>query len=672
MKKLFQYIAFFMAAFTLASCSDFLEKNSPSEQTDDNVWNSVFYTGLRVNKLYGDMGRDETYSQYIPIVWGLNSDCELVDALGPSNTANSTREYGNMNYNADASWVNISKLWDAMYAIIEDANLNIQGIRNGSIYNGEESSDKTAMKRYLGESLTIRAMIYADLIRFFGDIPMKFEPSKPDLSNVYLGKTDRDEIMDKLIEDLEEAVELLPWAGETSTYTTEHVTKGYAHALLAQIALTRAGYAIRETSKSGQGYETATYSDPTYPTQRPGYAERQELYELALRHLSAVITSGRHNLNPSVEDQWSKINSRTLDQTYRENMFEIPMGLDVSGELGYTIGVRVNGATSLFGAKGNSTGKMKLTAPFMFSYDENDMRRDITCSMTQLKNVTTEKGDTVQEQMLANVPFEIYVGKWDIFKMNKEWRETVLNKGDNKTLTGINVVRMRYPQVLLWYAEVMNELAGPDGRYEGDAGMSARQALALVHTRAFSEANMASAENYIAAIPANKDDFFEAIVQENAWELAGEGFRKFDLIRWNLLAQKTMDMQQQYLDDLSNGVYPEKIYYNKYLYTNAETGVSMWRIDKNSITWYGIPAGKSASDYKENSKSFGSSKPTDASDKQIYTNLLYISCGLVGVGSTDGYTINHQQPAVINRYLLPLHTNTISLSNGMLQNSYGY
>ena len=64
MKKLFQYIAFFMAAFTLASCSDFLEKNSPSEQTDDNVWNSVFYTGLRVNKLYGDMGRDETYSQY--------------------------------------------------------------------------------------------------------------------------------------------------------------------------------------------------------------------------------------------------------------------------------------------------------------------------------------------------------------------------------------------------------------------------------------------------------------------------------------------------------------------------------------------------------------------------------------------------------------------------------
>ena len=48
--------------------------------------------------------------------------------------------------------------------------------------------------------------------------------------------------------DLEEATKLLPWAGENG-YTTEHVTKGYAHALLAQIAMTRAGYAIREKAK---------------------------------------------------------------------------------------------------------------------------------------------------------------------------------------------------------------------------------------------------------------------------------------------------------------------------------------------------------------------------------------------------------------------------------------
>lgn len=84
------------------------------------------------------------------------------------------------------------------------------------------------------------------------------------MSNAYLEKTDRDVIMDSLMNDLDEAIEYLPWADQASGYTTERTTKGYAHALLAQIAMTRAGYVIREKAKDG--YETASYSDATYPT----------------------------------------------------------------------------------------------------------------------------------------------------------------------------------------------------------------------------------------------------------------------------------------------------------------------------------------------------------------------------------------------------------------------
>lgn len=61
--------------------------------------------------------------------------------------------------------------------------------------------------------------------------------------------------MEALIGDLEESIPYLPWAGGT-TYTTERVTKGYAHGLLANIALTRAGWFIREAAK--EGYVTAT------------------------------------------------------------------------------------------------------------------------------------------------------------------------------------------------------------------------------------------------------------------------------------------------------------------------------------------------------------------------------------------------------------------------------
>ena len=644
MKKILSLMAL-TCAFGMSSCSDFLDQKSESDMDGDVVFDSEYYTGLRVNKLYGALAQDRTYSQDIPIKWGSNTDCELVDGLG-QNAYNETHYRGVGNYNVNPGFGNLNGSWTAMYGIIEDANINIEGIQNSSLLTAGGSTQK-AVERYLGECKTMRAMIYFDLLRYFGDIPYKMESTKPDLSNAYLPKTDRDVIMDGLMTELEEAIELLLWAGEVSQYTTEHFTKGYAHALLGQIALTRAGYAIREAAK--EGYETASFSDPTYPTQRPDAATRKALYEKALKHFTAVITSGRHQLNPSFENEWYLLNQLTLDQTYRENIFEIPMGEGATGELGYTVGVRLSGVTTEYGY-GNSTGPLKVTAPLLYSYDPNDTRRDVTCSNMQIAQNTTL--GVTEEQILENAPFGMYVGKWDPRKMSAKWRENNL-KASGKHTTGINVVRMRYSQVLLWYAEVMNELAGPDGRYEGDAGMTARQALAEVHTRAFNADHKADAQAYVDAIPANKDAFFNAIVDENAWEFAGEGLRKFDLIRWNLLVAKIQEFKETYLRQLTDGTYQEKIYFN---YTDE----TKTKIDYSSITWYGLPADKTEADYDSSMDSFGSSKTDTGTDTQVDTNLPSISSGLL------------ENAQVKNRYLMPIGSTTISASGGALHNSYGY
>ena len=260
-------------AVSATSCNDFLDQTSASEHTPENVWNSPYYSGLVLNKAYGSLTEDGTYAQVMAFTTSLNTDIELVDAGDANSYTAQGSERSYMNYNAMAGgWSKAQTAWDNLYTGIEYCNNVIDGI-NGSSAATPETSEGRQMLAYKGEAITLRAMMYFDLIRNFGDVPLKLSETTTDLGNVYLEKTDRDEIMDKLIESLEEAITLLPWAGE-SGYTTEHVTKGYAHALLAHIALQRAGWAIIEHAK--EGYETATEnSDPTYPTQRPAASERK-------------------------------------------------------------------------------------------------------------------------------------------------------------------------------------------------------------------------------------------------------------------------------------------------------------------------------------------------------------------------------------------------------------
>lgn len=660
MKKIFSILAFAVGAVALTSCSDFLDQKSESELDSESAYNSTYYTSLRVNKIYGGLTQDATYSQYLPIIWCLNTDTELVDGLG-DDASNTGSERGNMNYNMVPGWNRLPSVWTALYGVIEDCNLVIEGVENSELLSSGSESQKAEMRRYEGEAIAIRAMIYLDLVRFFGDVPFKTEATKSDLSNAYLGKTDRDVILDALMVDLEKAIEFLPWA--SASFTTEHATKGYAHALLAQIALTRAGYAIREQAKDGYVtdalYDYEVVSDPTYPTQRPDDAKRAELYRLALSHLNTILAEGPHRLNPSFKDEWYKLNQLQLDQTYFENIFEVPMGLNYGSELGYTVGVRMNGVTSRFGY-GNSSGKMKTNAPHMYSYRAGDVRRDITCSNIQYtEGKVAGKKATVCE-MIGNAPFGIYIGKWDPRMESDSWLAE--NKAMSaKHFTGINCVRMRMPQVYLMYAECINELFG-DPDHAESCGLTARQALETVHNRAF--ADPSTEATYLSSLTGGKE-FFEAIVQENAWELTGEGFRKYDLIRWNILVKKIKDMKQQYISDLAAGKYPKTVNFN---YIDKTTKAD---IDEANIDWLTGGTGD------ESASGFGNSKLeyTDESkkDKQVYTNLTSISSGLVGVTniSQDG-TITYTDPAVKNRYIMPIGSTVISASNGKLSNSYGY
>lgn len=617
----------------LTSCSDFLDQTSPSEMTGEAVFNSTTYTQQALNKVYAGLTKDETYVQSVPIHFGMNSDIELVDGLGATNS-NSNNERGTCNYNPQLSWSKLNNNWKGMYEAIENANIVVEGIESSTLI-AEGNTSRNKMLMFKGEALTLRAMLYLDLIRTYGDVPMKFETTNTDGSNIYLGKTDRDVIMDRLITDLEEAIEYLPWAG-TSGYTTEKMTKGFAHGLLARIAMTDAGYSIRESSKSG--YENMPNCDATYPTQRPGSEKRKELYTLAVKHLDAIIASGYHKLNPSYENEWYMLNQLTLDQTYQENLYEVAHGVSFSGEMGYTIGVRINGKTTYYGAKGNSSGKVKVTAPFFWSFDKNDLRRDLTFANFDIRE--GENGNTV-ETMQGNAPFGIYLAKWDPRKMTDKWLNAARASAD-KVATGINNVIMRYSDVLLLYAEALNELQGADA-VGPTCGLSARKAFEEVRSRAFAAAHKAEAASYVNKLNSG-DDFFDALVDERAWEFAGEAIRKWDLIRWGLLSQKIEESKAAYKELIK--VAPKKLYYKMKADKPGE-------IDPESICWYEEP--QVTTDYK--SATFWGSE-NEETGSNVVDNLPYISAGL--------------NTPVINRHVFPIGATTISDSNGTLQNSYGF
>ena len=269
------------------------------------------------------------YGARLPLNFSTNSDIELVDATKEADIKTSGNERSNCNYYSTPDWNRLSQTWEAMYMAIESANEVVYGVRN----NGMQEDFLVS----LGEALTLRAMLYYDLVKNFGDVPMRLEPTNVDGSNIYSTKEKRDVIYEQLIKDLQEAAQYLPWQGEQG-YTSERVNKGFALGLTARIALAQAGYSIREAAI--EGYETASFSDATYPTQRPAQAKRDELYDIALDALNELISSGRHNLNASFEEVWDMSNKLVLDNGARENLYEVAHGLEFSGEMGYTVGVR--------------------------------------------------------------------------------------------------------------------------------------------------------------------------------------------------------------------------------------------------------------------------------------------------------------------------------------------
>ena len=566
------------------ACERYFESDPVSIFANENVFENVDFTYQALLGVYQLMTRDEGYSKRLSMYYGVDTDV----AMCSGDIDNGRR--GIARYAANSGNSEIERPYQNLSYGIERANIIIDNIPGSPVYETGTDEDKEMMDRFLGEALTLRALHYYELIRNWGDVPYKFAASKAG-EDFSLPRTDRDLIYDKLIEDLQYAETLVPWASEVGY--NERITKGAVKGLLARIALANGGYSLRldRTMKRRDDYLAS--------------------YQVARDQCLEIIESGEHALNPNYEDLFRRMCSRQLDLEFVEIMFEVGLGERTSGEVGYYIGQRIDPASSF----GRGDGGVLAVPSYYYSFDSLDTRRDITVVLPEIDGNDTE----IQNSMTS-----VRIGKW-----RRSWISPLFPGTDK--FTGINWPLLRYSDILLMFAEAENELNnGPT--------QAAKDALGAVRARAY-----LGNEDKIPAIPDGYQEFFQAIVEERAWELGGECLRKHDLIRWNMLADKLADTKTN-LTKMFNREAP---------YDNVP-GALVWRNEGTSIEYLNMGFHMDSTAIAERD------------------SIMWPNVATWGESLTEEFITRHARYFEANwKELLPIHQTILDV-NPNLKNEYGY
>lgn len=495
-------------SITTTSCNDFLDPENPSNTAEKQQFDSAADTFSALVGVYNSMMGDNTYGQRMNLILSQSGDDYRTSGDYNANDRRGVSCFGAIPTNTE-----LRRPFLDTYAGIERANIVIKNIPISPVMQNGSDADKKLMNRYLGEALTLRAQFYYDLIKNWGDVPMQMEPSA-DLPSVYLPKTDRDVIYDKILDDLAYAATLVPYRSEAGT-TAQRISKAAVKGLRARIALARAGYSLRRNPQvMAQG------SNP------------QKYYQIAYDECKDIINSGEHKLNPSYEGLFRSLHTNTQDAT-NEVIFAVGAfggNSKTDSKIGYYNGIRHDGDWL-------SAGGINAIPIYFYEFGKNDVRRDVNVGLFR---VSSSKQADLQTSI-----------NWYDGKFRKSWTSIT---GSSQNL-GIDWPLLRYADILLMFAEADNELHnGPSA--------DAINAVKQVRERAYA-GHLAD----MGTIPTDKTGFFNYIVKERMLEFGGEGLRKYDLIRWNLLETKINETRQK-LTDFMNGTgayanVPEVIFYKK-------------------------------------------------------------------------------------------------------------
>ncbi|MGD1319338.1 RagB/SusD family nutrient uptake outer membrane protein [Chryseobacterium sp. 2R14A] len=507
------------ALFFTNSCSDFLNPENLSSISEAQQFDSTADTFSALVGVYSQLGGDDGYGQRLSLIIPQSGD-----DFRTSGSYNCNDRRGVATFGACTTNTELNNPFGKLYTGIERANLVIKNIPLSPVYQTGSADDKKLMDRYLGEALTLRAQYYYELIRNWGDVPFYLVPAS-DVAEQNQPKTDRDVIYDQLIEDLAKASTLVPWRSEGGT-TSNRISKGFVKGLRARISLARAGWSLRRS-----------------PQQMMQGSNPQKYYQIAYDECKDIMNhTGEHALNPSYESVFRALHTNSQDAT-NEVIFAVGAfggGTRTDSKIGYYNGLKHHDNSSWKGG-----GGINALPTYFYEFTKYDLRRDMNVG------IFTVNASNQAELVAAN--------SFTDSKYRKSWTNIT---GPSQTLA-VDWPLLRLSDVMLMFAEADNEI-------HGAPSADAINAVKAVRNRAY-----AGNLGQVGTIPTDKVGFFNYIVKERMLELGSEGIRKYDLIRWNLLATKIAETKQK-LTDFINGVgayanVPLDIYYKTSAFDPTKT-----------------------------------------------------------------------------------------------------
>jgi hypothetical protein len=408
----------------------------------------------------------------------------------------------------------------------------------------------------VAEAKFIKALLYFNLIRYYGDVPYKYSETTS-LNDLNIPRTPVATIYENMIRDLEYCVEHLD---VKAAGLAGHATQDAAKTLLASIYLTRGSMARRDNTGNG-------IAD----------------FTLATRYSKEVIDANRYRLCPYFPDAFI-VQNKNNDEIVFDVQFKSP-GLGVGNTIGINMGIpsTASGVDNL--TAGGSQGAIRANPYHQFYYEVADSIRMKWTNARILINATTG-GYSIVSAVSNNPP--VSAAKFRRYPVRSPGFVLQTNDYD------VNWPIFRYAEVLLIYAEASNEINGPN--------QLAINALNLLRSRA-RNTNIGGVHRDILprslsiqrsiglvdltltnSLVSTQSAFRNYILLERSRELSQEGKRWFDLVRWGILKSTLRGLNAKCIAKISETPPVEVPVITNTKWTNYWNGrVDEWNLITGSI-----------------------------------------------------------------------------------------